>query len=135
LVDVLEQTQVPAAVRAAVPEPLLGQRGVLVGVAGHPAVLELFEHPDSLRRQWDAIVDGLLRSTLHVPARPTSTRRARAFIDRISKRSLPRVDAAGAGALAESTDDLVSIRALETPAHDLVHLAALNVRHDLVLAA
>lgn len=135
LVEVLDQAEVADVVRAAIPAPLLGQRGVLVGVAGHPAVLEIFEHPGSLAQQWDALIDGLLRSTLHVPARVTPTRRARAFVDRLSGHELPRAEPAGAGVVASAEDDLVSVRALDTADGRTVHVAALNVRHDLVLAA
>jgi len=135
IVEVLDQVDVPAAVRAQVPAPLPGQTGVLVGVGGHPAVLELFEHPDSLAAQWDAIVDGLLRSTLHVPGVPTPGRRARTFVRRLSSRPTKAVAGAGEGMLTEVADDLVSVRSLCTRDGHLVHTAALNVRHDLVLAA
>ncbi len=135
LVEVLDQAEVTDDLRAAVPRPLLGQRGVLVGVAGHPALVEVFEHPDSLAQQWDALIDGLLASTLHVPRKTTSTRRARAFVDRLTNRALPTRTAAGAGDLGETADDLVSIRALDAGDGRTIHATALNVRHDLVLAA
>ena len=135
LVDVLDQVDIPDQVRSSVPKPLAGQRGVLVGVAGHPAVAELFEHPDSFARQWDAMVDGLLRSTLHVPAQPTPARRARRFVRRLGGRPMERTDRAGDGVLAEATDDLVSIRTLTDADGWMIHTAVLNVRHELVLAA
>lgn len=135
LVEVLDCVEVSDEVRGTVPAPLLGQRGVLVGVGGHPAVLEVFEHPDSLAQQWDPLIDGLLRSTLHVPVRVTPTRRARSFVERLSGRELPQAEPAGAGVVVSAEDDLVSVRALDTAAGRTVHVAALNVRHDLVLAA
>jgi hypothetical protein len=135
LVEILDQAQVTDDLRAAVPRPLLGQRGILVGVAGHPALVELFEHPDSLAQQWDALLDGLLASTLHVPRRTTSTRRARAFIDRLSRRAMPTRIAAGSGALSTVDDDLVSVRALDVGDGRTIHATALNIRHELVLAA
>lgn len=135
LVEVLDQAKVTDELRAAVPAPLLGQRGVLVGVAGHPALVEIFEHPDQLTQQWGALIDGLLASTLHVPRQATSARRARAFIGRLTSRALPETSPAGVGVLAETTDDLVSVRALESDDGRTVHATALNVRHELVLAA
>jgi hypothetical protein len=135
LVEVLDQAQVTDELRAAVPRPLLGQRGILVGVAGHPALVEVFEHPDQLAQQWDALIDGLLASTLHVPRRTTCTRRARAFMERLTNRVLPTLTAAGAGILGETGDDLVSVRALDTGDGRTIHATALNVRHELVLAA
>lgn len=135
LVEVLDQAEVTEELRAAIPRPLLGQRGVLVGVAGHPALVEVFEHPDSLAQQWDALIDGLLASTLHVGRKTTSTRRARAFLDRLTHRSLTDLTAAGDGVLGEAADDLVSVRALDTGGGRTIHATALNVRHELVLAA
>jgi hypothetical protein len=108
---------------------------VLVGAAGHPALVEVFEHPDQLAQQWDALIDGLLASTLHVSRKTTSTRRARAFIDRLTNRDLPTLTEAGAGVLGETADDLVSIRALDAGDGRTIHATALNVRHELVLAA
>lgn len=135
LVEVLGRAQVTDQLRAAIPRPLLGQRGVLIGVAGHPALVEVFEHPDQLAQQWDALIDGLLASTLHVRRRTTSTRRARAFLDRLTGRSLTDLTPAGDGVLGEVADDLVSVRALDTRAGRTIHATALNVRHELVLAA
>ncbi len=132
LVEVFDQTDVPREIR--LPKPLLGQRGVLVGVCGHPALVELFEHPRSLARQWNGLVDGLLRSSLHVPAVPTTTRRARAFVDRLTRRAMHPSAPAGDGFLAGIEDNLVSVRSLNTVGRQ-IHVAALNVRHDLVLAA
>jgi hypothetical protein len=104
-------------------------------VAGHPALVEVFEHPDSLAQQWDALIDGLLASTLHVRRKTTSTRRARLFLDRLTQRSLTELTAAGDGVLGEAGDDLVSIRALDAGDGRTIHATALNVRHELVLAA
>lgn len=104
-------------------------------MAGHPALVEVFEHPDSLAQQWDALIDGLLASTLHVRRKTTSTRRARAFLDRLTHRSLTDLTAADDGVLGEAADDLVSVRALDIGGGRTIHATALNVRHELVLAA
>ncbi|MDP1794695.1 MAG: hypothetical protein Q8K63_11235, partial [Acidimicrobiales bacterium] len=135
VVEVFDQVDVSDALRAEIPKPLHGQRGVLVGVDGHPAMLEIFEHPRSLTQQWDALIDGLLASTAHVRPVPTYGRRARAFVQRLTQRQLSFVDEAGAGLLAEANDDLVSVRCLTNRDGRSLHAAALNVRHRLVLAA
>lgn len=135
MVEVLDQVDVSADLRALVPTPLAGQRGVLVGVDGHPAMLELFEHPKSFERQWASLIDGLLASTAHRPGAVTSGRRARAFVQRLSRRPLPYVDRAGDGFLAEAIDDLVSVRCLADIDGWGVHSSALNVRHRLVGSA
>lgn len=135
MVEVFDQVEVPDALRRRVPKPAYAQRGVLVGVDGHPAMLEIFEHPRSLATQWDSLIEGLLASTAHLPPVPTLGRRARKFVQRLSGRRLPFVDSAGAGFLAEDTDDLISVRCLANERRQGLHAAALNVRHRLVLAA
>lgn len=116
--------------------PLLdGQRGVLIGVAGHPAVLEVFDHPRTLAGQIRAILGGVLADAAMAPTRTTPGYRARAFAHRVSRRDLTQVSPAGTGVLAETRDDLAAIDGVTTGDDRLVHLSALNVRHDLVAAA
>lgn len=85
--------------------------------------------------QWESLVDGLLASTAHRPCVVTSGRRARAFVQRLSRRPLPYADRAGDGVLAEDLDDLVSVRCLADVDGWGVHASALNVRHRLVRSA
>jgi len=114
--------------------PLYGQRGVLVGVAGHPVLLEVFDHPRTLAEQWDAIVRAVALDAVGVPEIPTPGYRARAFVQRVHRLvesdGLFMVEAAG----LERRDDLVDVRMLALRGVDL-HLAAVNVRHELLLAA
>lgn len=112
-----------------------GQRGVLIGVAGHPAVLEVFDHPRTLAGQIRAILGGVLADAAMVPTCSTPGYRARAFAHRVSRRDLSPVSRAGTGVLAETRDDLAAIDGVTTGDDRLVHLSALNVRHDLVAAA
>ena len=112
--------------------PLLGQRGVLIGVGGHPAVMEIFDHPRTLADQWDAIITSVLADARLAPARPTSGARARTFAHRVSGRRLARRERAGAAVAASARDDLAVIDATVAEAERIVHLAALNARHDLV---
>ncbi|MEO6629359.1 MAG: DUF6569 family protein [Aquihabitans sp.] len=115
--------------------PLLdGQRGILVGIGGHPALLEVFDHTRTLAGQIPAILGGVLADAMLVPARPTPGRRARTFARRVSRRRLDLSAAAGAGFLAEAFDDLADVEAVTTRDEHLVHLSALNIRHDLVAA-
>lgn len=111
-------------------EPLPGQRGVLVGVGGHPALLEVLEHPAGLR---DMVADAGL-----VPPRPTPGRRARAFAAQASGRPVEPVAAAGAGRRCTVRDDLVDIDDIDgvvAEAERILHLSVLNVRHELIGAS
>jgi len=112
--------------------PLLGQRGVLIGVGGHPAVLEIFDHPRTLADQWDAILTSVVADARLAPARSTSGARARTFVNRVSRRQLAGRDRAGAAVAASARDDLAVIDATVAEAERIVHLAALNARHQLV---
>ncbi len=112
---------------------LPGQRGVLIGIGGHPVLLEVFDHPGTLESQWEAIVGGVLADAALVPARRTPGHRARSFAARISNRRLD--PAPGFPARGEVRDDLVAVDGLTSGPDRLVHLTALNVRHDLVGAA
>ena len=112
--------------------PLLGQRGVLIGVGGHPAVLEVFDHPRTLADQWDAIITSVVADARLAPARSTSGARARTFVNRVSRRQLTGRARAGAAVAASARDDLAVIDATVAEAERIVHLAALNARHQLV---
>lgn len=120
--------EVLAAVRV-----LPGQRGVLIGIGGHPVLLEVFDHPRTLESQWEAIIGGVLADAALVPARRTAGHRARSFATRISNRRLEPVP--GCRARGEARDHLVAVDGLTTGSDRVVHLTALNVRHDLVGAA
>jgi len=115
--------------------PLPAQRGVLIGVAGHPALLEVFDHPHTLAEQWDAILASVTVDALLVPTTATPAQRARAFIRRTIDTAIAEMGPAGAAlAIAGSDQDLVSARGIATADH-LIHAAVVNTRHQLVLAA
>ena len=115
--------------------PLPAQRGVLFGIAGHPVLLEVFDHPQTLIDQWDAILSSVTIDALLTPAEPTTGRRARAFVARAMATSVAETGPAGAATAFAGTDgNLVSARGL-TAAGRLLHASVVNIRHQVVLAA
>ena len=116
------------------PAALPGQRGVLIGIAGHPVLLELFDHPMTLAKQLPALLEGLLVDGIRQPWVPTTGRRARAFAHAASHRPLQAVQEAGIGVVAETRDTLVDIHGLLDHRNRLVHTAVVNVRHQLIAA-
>lgn len=134
LVDVQDRTAAQVDALIAGLRPLYGQRGVLVGVAGHPVLLEVFDHPRTLAEQWEPILRAVALDALAEPVIPTPGYRARAFVQRVQgvrwDEELPFSEAAE----WVGRDDLVDVRALALADLNL-HLAAVNVRHHLVLAA
>jgi hypothetical protein len=115
--------------------PLPAQRGVLIGVAGHPVLLEVFDHPHTLAEQWEAILSSVAVDALLAPAEPTPGFRARAFARRIRATAVAEAGLAGAAmAIAGNDHDLISARGLAT-SDRVIYAAVVNTRHQLVLAA
>lgn len=112
--------------------PLYGQRGVIVAIDGWPVALELFDHPDTLTERLQAILDGYQIDALAKPFRETPGQRARDFAMRIEQVGLKtRVDEQH---LRNEADAIVASEAL-VDGDRLIHLATLNAKHELVLAA
>lgn len=126
-------TQVEALVSLV--QPLPGQRGVLIGIGGHPALLEVFDHPRTLSAQWAGILGSVWLDAHAAPAVPTPGRRARAFVAQVSGAPMQVARRAGSGRGVTIEDgSLISGRGLGLGSA-LVHVAVLNTRHHLVLAA
>lgn len=136
LVEVADRTgerldEVLARVR-----PLPGQRGVLIGIGGHPALLEVFDDPRSLAERWAGLLGGVLLDAQLVAPAPTPGHRARSFARRVSGCPLAPTSRGGAGVVRANPDGgLASVAALTDGDDALLHLGALNARHDLVVAA
>lgn len=134
LVDVQDRTAGRVDALFAGLRPLYGQRGVLVGVAGHPVLLEVFDHPRTLAEQWEPILRAVALDALAVPVVPTPGHRARAFVQRVQRVRCGEELPSSEGVLRAGRDDLADVRTLVLADLNL-HLAAVNVRHHLVLAA
>ncbi|MCR6030354.1 hypothetical protein GGQ22_02730 [Nocardioides sp. zg-579] len=112
--------------------PLAGQCGVLVGVAGQPLVLEVFDHPQTLREQLPAILrsaalDGYGRACL-----PTPGRRARRMLERHARTGLDwEPDVGQASRLGRATTDDLDVMALRQSLRT-VHLRATYRRHPVL---
>ena len=117
------------------PAPLPGQRGVIVGVAGHPLLLELFDDTRSLIEQWEAIIAAARLDAGTVPAAQVTNRRARAFAARITGADTRPVGRQGLADEVIAEDlSLYSARGIAQGGH-LLYLSAVNTRHQLTLAA
>jgi hypothetical protein len=112
--------------------PIYGQRGVIVCIDGYPVALELFDHPDTLAERLQGILDGFQVDAMAKPFRETPGQRARDFAMRIEQVGLSqRIDEQH---LRNEPDEIVASEALIEGEH-LLHLATLNAKHELVLAA
>ena len=111
---------------------LPGQRGVLIGIGGHPVTMEVFEHQRVLTAQFAAIIGGVLADARLVPAQPTPGHRARTFVGQVSARRLEPWAVAGSALAVEVRDDLVVADGLVIESNRMIHLSVLNARHELV---
>jgi hypothetical protein len=114
---------------------LAGQRGVLIGLGGQPACLELFASTTGLRRHLGALLQAAAVDAALLPADPTPGRRARRFVERLSTAPL-HVDTAvdaGAGRALASRSVYHDVRGLEWT-EQLVHATIFNRRHPLMEA-
>ena len=132
-VEMRDQLDLELAKLASEPvTPVYGQRGVIVAIDGYPVALELFDHPDTLAERLQGILDGFQVDALAKPFRKTPGQRARDFAMRIEQVGLAnRVDEQH---LRNEPDEIVASEALVAGDH-LLHLATLNAKHELVLAA
>ena len=112
---------------------LPGQRGVLIGLGGQPAFLELFASPTGLRRHLPGLLEAAAIDAALLPAEPTPGRRARRFAGSLT--NAPIGDQlgtdAGAGHALASRSSYHEIRGLGWNGQ-LLHATVFNARHHLM---
>ncbi|MFD2078122.1 hypothetical protein SAMN05421678_13124 [Actinopolymorpha cephalotaxi] len=132
------QSRLAAESAAALNEtrPLYGQRGVLIGAAGHPVLLEVFDDPQTLTEQWDMLLSAAALDARLAPSQPTPGRRAREFVKRLVATPLRTANMPGKAVVAIEGEDakLISARGIAVESR-LLHLGVLNAAHQFILAA
>lgn len=120
----------------AMPElrPLPAQRGVVIGVLGHPVMAEVVDHPSTLTQRWDALLRPLSADVAGLGYVPTPDARVRDFVQRLQGLPARRLPGAGVGDSLVAEDDLISLHGI-CDAAGLLHASALNMRHELTLMA
>ena len=110
-----------------------GQRGVLIGLGGQPAFLELFPAAAGLRGHLGALLEAAAPDAALMPCERTPGRRARRFVAALAGARLGAhvgVDA-GSGQALIARSSSHEIRALAWNGQ-LVHAAVFNRRHTLM---
>jgi hypothetical protein len=75
--------------------PLAGQRGVMIGIAGQPVWLELFDSGRSLAAHWSALLHAATMDALGRPEVRTPAALARSFAERVERTRLSPAGPAG----------------------------------------
>jgi hypothetical protein len=127
LVETAAERRVRAAELVAGIRPLPFQSGVLVGIAGHPVWLEVYDVPGILSWVWDRLLTGLAIDAVGAAAVETPGRRARRFVGTLP---VATPDAAGRATAQTRGTRLGALhwrgRAVQT--------VAVNLRHPAVAA-
>jgi hypothetical protein len=112
---------------------LAGQRGVLIGLGGQPAFVELFASPTSLRRHLPGLLEAAAIDAALLPAEATPGRRGRRFVGSLTGAPLgDHLGAdAGAGHALASLSPHHEIRGLGWD-DEVVHVTVFNRRHHLM---
>ena len=115
---------------------LPGQRGVLIGLGGHPAFVELFASPTGLRRHLPGLLEAAAIDAELLPAEATPGRRARRFVGSLGGAPLgdQRGADAGAGHALAARSPHREIRGLGWN-DQLLHATVFNARHYLMEVA
>ena len=115
---------------------LPGQRGVLIGLGGQPAFLELFASLTGLRRHLPGLLEAAAIDAALLDPEPTPGRRARRFAGLLADAPIgdePGTDA-GAGHALASRSKYHEIRGLGWD-DQLLHATVFNRRHHLMEVA
>ena len=116
-------------------QALPGQRGVIVAALGQPMAMELFDHPSTLAEKLTEILQGFRLDVYGLPYVETPSRRAIRFADRVTRLGLePDIEENAPGVYRSPKNQYVATDAFGFD-DEIVHLSALNPRHELVLAA
>ncbi|HCK79222.1 MAG TPA: hypothetical protein DHW34_04310, partial [Actinobacteria bacterium] len=123
---------------AEVPPVLAGQTGVMIGIAGHPVMLEVFTTHQEFALAYEHIIKAAITDSIGGQVIATPSRRARRFLAGLETSLMEQsLSLSGGTALkAEPRNEVVyaSVSAVECD-EKLVHLIALNRRHNLLAEA
>ena len=117
-------------------KPLPGQQGVMIGVAGHPVVLEIMGNPEAFANQYESILNAITLDASTLEYKPTSGRRARAFAAEILSTPIEVTDESSNSLSFAGASQLTDIRSIASIDGGAVpfHTAVINRKHELALA-
>ena len=132
LVEATRAAQERAAAAVQDLRPLPFQSGVLVGIGGHPVLLEAYDSPRTLAHAWSGLLRSVALDAVEAAPVPTPGRRARRFLDRLDRAELS-ASPAGLGLALTGRSEHVSLDVLAWRGRP-VAVTAVNRRHELAVA-
>lgn len=114
--------------------PLPGQRGVVVGAAGQPVLLEVFHHERLLADRWEELLLSVAVQAVGVAYEPVPGRRARRMAARAQSASMVVRSHQNGTWATTAPDQRVATSSLRWGGR-LVHAAAIDLKHRFALAA
>ena len=121
--DVLEHIEDRIESLVAGLEPVPGQRGVVVAIAGRPRSLDFFDRPATLRAYWKSLLAGYASDAIGEKLKPASAKAAKAFLARVLGAKPEMAPGVGLGAELHSASKGITASALRW-GEATVHLAA-----------
>ena len=111
--------------------PLPGQNGVIIGLSGHPVLLETFSSEEAFREQFAAILEAI---AIDAPmAEDTHTTADRAFKFARAAMEFELTPSEERSDILHGASELLDVRSLVNSG-DVLHTVAVNAKHKLVCA-
>lgn len=107
-----------------------GQVGVMIGVAGHPVLAEVFSRPEALEEQFRSILEAAAFDAIGQPPIPTPSHRGRRFLELAAAVHQRPIEQAGLGRRLRGGNAKVDVESLAWMDHE-IHALLSNPRHAL----
>jgi hypothetical protein len=116
--------------------PLPGQSGVILGVGGHPVMLEIMTSNRNFKKHFETLLNAVALDAAMAEVIPTPNSRARKFAEIVMDTPMDIQSADITGQLMSGFNELVDIKALQPTLRGgaAIHTTVINRSHELVLA-
>jgi hypothetical protein len=116
--------------------PLPGQSGVILGVGGHPVMLEIMTSNRNFKKHFETLLNAIALDAAVAEEIPTTSSRARKFAEIVMDTPLEILSADITGQLMSGSNELVDIKALQPTLRGgaAIHTTVINRSHELILA-
>ena len=116
--------------------PLPGQSGVILGVGGHPVILEIMTSNRNFKKHFETLLNAIALDAAMAEEIPTANSRARKFAEIVMNTPLEIQSTDITGQLMSGFNELLDIKALQPTLRGgaAIHTTVINRSHELILA-